>query len=47
MVTFLFVTASVIVVAGLVGLIAVLYPGTTGRQQAPRASVGSRYLRVD
>jgi hypothetical protein len=39
MAVFLFVTAAVAVVMGLVGLVAGHVPWRTGRQQNPRASV--------
>jgi hypothetical protein len=42
MAVFLFVTAAVAVVMGLVGLVAGQMSRTTGRQQGPRAAVGSR-----
>lgn len=41
MVVFLFVTASVAVLAGLMGLVAGHMPRTMGRQQDPRAAVVS------
>ena len=42
MAAFLFVTASIAVVIGLVGMIAAHLPRTTGHQQAPRAAGTSR-----
>jgi hypothetical protein len=39
---FLFVTAAVALLAGLVGLVAEHVPRTTGRQQDPRASGPAR-----
>jgi hypothetical protein len=42
MAAFLFVTASVAVVMGLVGLVAGHMPWTTGRQRLPRASGPAR-----
>ena len=41
MAVFLFVTAAVALVAGLVGLVAGHVPRTTGRKKAPRVSVAS------
>jgi len=41
MAAFLFVTASVALLAGLVGLVAGHVPRTTGRKKDPRISVAS------
>jgi hypothetical protein len=46
MATFLFVTASVAVVLGLVGLVVGYMPRRAGRPQAPRASVPTRAARL-